>query len=161
MPDGMRGLLIALICTGCATAPDELALLRERFALGATLEQTRAAARTHCAAFTEVAYDAAMSAPYREQTQIDCHGYAFDGAPRKLELLVNEGELGFYWLLMEGGELAAARAQLRRQFGAPDCVNADYVGFESQGVALRNEPPELLIARPGDFGPITGCGASG
>lgn len=127
--------------------------------LGASLEEARAAARAHCGSVRETEYSAELAAPYSEQTQIDCIGYVFAGAPRKIELLVNDGALGFFWLMIEPRELDTARATLRDQYGAPDCVNADYTGHMARGVAVRNDPAEYLFAIPSDFAAITnGCG---
>lgn len=149
-------VLAALLCAGCAAPRVELGLLQERFLLGASLEETRSAARAHCGSVRETEYSAELAAPYAAQTQIDCIDYVFGGAPRKIELLVNDGALGFLWLMIEPRELDAARAALRNQYGAPDCVNADYTGYAAHGVAVRNEPAEYLVATPSDFAAITG-----
>lgn len=152
-------VLAALVCAGCAAPGAELGLLQERFLLGASLEETRLAAHAHCGSVRETEYSAELAAPYVNQTQIDCIDYVFGGAPRKIELLVNDGALGFLWLMIEPSELDAALAALRSQHGAPDCVNADYTGYAAQGVAIRNQPAEFLVATPSDFAAITrGCG---
>lgn len=151
--------LLALACACTAEPPDDLARLRADFPLGASLEQTRMAATEHCASVNETHYSPEMAAPYADQYQLDCEGYAFRGAPRKVELLVNDGALGFYWVLIESAELTSAETELRGTLGPPPCTNAEYrAAYPAQGVALRNEPAEFLIAEPEAFRQITGCG---
>lgn len=126
------------------------------FPLGASRATANATATAHCERIETHEYRGAEAAPYTEQTQIDCFGYAFSGAPRKLELLINEGELGFYWLLLDEANRAAITASMTQRFGAPTCVTADYTIFAGNQVAIRRDPPEVLVALPADFTAITG-----
>lgn len=157
-----RGLLLALAGAGhllsaCAHRPaDELDLLIQRFPLGATEAELSASIAAHCERAVVHRYSPEQAAPYREQTQIDCFGYPFAGAPRKIELLINEGALGFYWLLIEPDEREHARRMLVERFGPPACENAQDTIFAAQSVALRAEPAEILVSQRTDFEAITG-----
>lgn len=147
----------AALSLSCATVQrDEVAALMARFPLGATQDGLAAALERHCTDLAVHHYSAEQAAPYRQQVQIDCMGYQFRGAPRKLELLINEGELGFYWLLLDASELEATRTLLMDRFGAPTCLTARDTIFGAAGVALRREPAEILVAADEDFRAITG-----
>lgn len=156
----LRALLVCIACAACTAAPaDDLSRLQANFPLGATLEQTRQAAAEHCASVNETHYSPELAAPYADQYQLDCEGYVFRGAPRKVELLVNDGALGFYWVLIESAELSAAEGDFRRTLGPPPCANAEYrAAYPEAGIALRNTPAEFLIAEPQAFQQITSCG---
>lgn len=149
--------LTAALCASCTSGlhPDVASLQRD-FPLGSSLQQVRAAAALHCASMSEREFTPEESAPYAQQAQIDCRGYQWRGAPRLIELLVNEGELGFYWVLVNENELAALQRDLRAQ-GEPACSTADYVSYPAFKAAVRTAPPELLIAEPAAFAAITGC----
>lgn len=146
-------LLVAL--TGCASSPpSELDTLRQRFPLGATHQQLSASIAAHCANAVVHEYTPAEAAPYAQQTQVDCFGYMFAGKPRKIELLINEGRLGFYWLMLD--EFETTQASLSTQLSNPACISADYVIYEDDAIALRREPIEILVSLAPDFRAITG-----
>lgn len=154
----MRGALATLFLLGaCATTPgNDVARVSREFPLGASRAEVEAAVSAHCADSLVHEYRGAEAAPYIEQTQIDCLGYVFAGGRRKIELLINEGALGFYWILLTTPELENTRTALQSEFGTPTCITADYTIFESASTALRRDPAEILVATPSDFAAITG-----
>lgn len=143
-----------LVCAACAS--NEVAAIKGRFPLQSEYELVTDAATAHCAETALHHYQGAEAAPYSEQVQIDCLGYRFAGAPRKLEFLVNEGSLGFYWILLEPGDLPSVRRAFVARFGEPTCTNELYMIFSEEGTALRSEPAEVLVALPAELNAITG-----
>lgn len=155
----LASLALALALTACASAgggENEVRLVMERFPLQSTQADLAVPVTRYCASSSMREYTPAEAAPYSRQSQIDCEGYAFRGAGRKLELLINEGALGFYWLMIAPQELAATREALIETFGAPTCETERYTIFNRASVALRREPAEILVALPPDFQAITG-----
>lgn len=149
--------LAALTPTSCAPAQEELAAIAAQFPFGSDVEAVAARAVELCDGIEQRSYDAAMAAPYDEQSQVNCHGYRFLGEARTVEFMINDGALGFYWILLDSDDLERARATLETHFSAPSCETARDAVFTDANVALRREPPEILVAaRAEDFSAITG-----
>jgi hypothetical protein len=144
-----------LLLAGWAGA-GEFERLQARFGLGLDRDSVHAAAKSHCARFDTLTYDAAQAAPYASQVQVDCFGYQLFGKARKIELLVNEGRLGFYWIMVDKEELSAIRRRLHGTVGDPLCETHQYVIFKGERVALRFDPAEVLVGLPPDVRAITG-----
>ena len=101
-------------------------------------------------------YEGAEAAPFTRQLQINCSGLQFFGAPREVEFLFNDGPLGHVWILVRGEELGELRRPLEKAFGpVMHSTDLDLV-FASGTVALRNRPPEVLVATPALVSEITG-----
>jgi hypothetical protein len=152
------GTVLSLLALACCASPAQSGLdaLMQRFPLGATHQDLSASIAAHCQEAVVHEYTAEQAAPYAQQTQVDCLGYEFSERPRKLELLINEGRLGFYWLLLEPAEIEATQSGLVRQLGQPTCESERDVIFEEAAIALRREPAEILVSMPEDFQAITG-----
>lgn len=115
-----------------------------------------AVARAGCLRTAERQYEGAEAAPFTRQLQIDCSGLQVFGAPREVEFLFNDGPLGHVWILVREEELGELRRQLENVFG-PVVHETDLdLVFASGTVALRNRPPEVLVATPALVSDITG-----
>ena len=101
-------------------------------------------------------YEGAEAAPFTRQLQINCSGLQVLGAPREVEFLFNDGPLGHVWILVRGEELGELRRPLEKAFGPVVHTTDLYLVFASGTVALRNRPPEVLVATPALVSEITG-----
>lgn len=131
-------------------------VLPTMLSLGRELAAVRSRVESECRHFEEFRYTGAAAAPWTEQTQIDCHGLAILGSRRKVELMFNEGVLEFVWILVEANELESLEMQLAEKFGAIVRQDDLYTLFAAGTVALRNRPPEILVATPEMMMELTG-----
>ena len=128
----------------------------EPFRLGSEVGEVRPLLLNACDEIDERHYEGAMAEPFERQVQIDCHGLAVLGAKRKVEFMFNDGPLGHIWILVDREELSDLETTLRRLFGPVVDASEKDLLFESGGVVLRNDPPEVLIATPVLVKDITG-----
>ena len=125
--------------------------------IGQSLEEARPLISEACNATTEQEYRGTEAAPAKEvQTQIDCHGLKIYQRQNKVEYMFNDGVLAFVWLILEPDVLTLMEPQLLAQYGAIAYQNENYRVFENGAVALRNNPPEILIASKEMMRDITG-----
>ena len=72
--------------------------------------------------------------------------------------MFNDGVLELAWILTEKSEAELLSAGLAERFGSVVYSNDEYKVFSSGDVALRAEPPEVLVATPELIRDITGLG---
>jgi hypothetical protein len=78
------------------------------------------------------------------------------GVRRDVEFMFNDGPLGHVWIHVRPEEISELRASLERTFGEVVHESAiDYV-FACGTVALRLDPPEILVATPDLIAELTG-----
>ena len=99
-----------------------------------------------CMRMEEIQYTGELAAPFEEQLQINCSGLNAFGAPREAEFMFDDGPLGHVWILVQAEELTELRQDLEKAFGAVVYETEAYAVFASGNVALRQTPPEILIA---------------
>jgi len=109
-----------------------------------------------CMRMEEIQYTGELAAPFEEQLQINCSGLNAFGAPREVEFMFNDGPLGHVWILVQAEELTELRQDLEKAFGSVVYETEAYAVFASGNVALRQTPPEILIAIPSLITLITG-----
>jgi hypothetical protein len=109
-----------------------------------------------CIRMEEILYSGELAAPYGEQLQINCSGFNAFGAPREAEFMFNDGPLGHVWILVQAAELTELRQNLEKAFGSVVYETEAYAVFASGNVALRQSPPEILVAVPNLITEITG-----
>ena len=125
--------------------------------IGQSLTEARPVIEAACAKTSEQEYTGAMAAPAKEiQTQLNCHGLKVYDGESKVEYMFNDGFLAFVWLMLEPDVLASMELQLIAEYGAVRYENENYRVFENGVVALRSEPPEILIASKDMMRDITG-----
>lgn len=78
------------------------------------------------------------------QTQIDCDGFDYFGAPRKAEFVFANDQLIMVWILTTKEDEPALEAALREAYGDPSHVSADFTAFAEHRAALRKDKPEAL-----------------
>ena len=109
-----------------------------------------------CAKLEEIQYTGELAAPFEEQLQINCSGLHAFGAPREAEFMFNDGPLGHVWILVQEEELMELRRSLEKFFGPVVYETEAYAVFASGNMALRQTPPEILVATPTMIAEITG-----
>ena len=125
--------------------------------IGQSLEEARPIIEAACAEASEQEYTGAMAAPAKDvQTQINCHGLIIYDGKSKVEYMFNDGVLALVWLMLEPAILASMEAHLLVEYGAIEYENDHYRVFENGVVALRSDPPEILIASREMMRGITG-----
>lgn len=149
------GVWFAGILAACAFVGPASPLPRT-IQIGAFPESLRPLLAQDCVRTTERQYEGAQAAPFTRQLQINCSDLQVFGAPREVEFLFNDGPLGHVWILVRGEELGELRGQLERVFGPVVHETGLDLVFASGTVALRNRPPEVLVATPALVSDITG-----
>ncbi len=125
--------------------------------IGQSLETARPMIEAACVNTSEQQHTGAMAAPAREiQTQINCLGLKIHQGQSKVEYMFNDGVLAFVWLIVEPAVLASMEPQLLAEYGEIAYKNDNYRIFENGEVALRSDPPEILIASKEMMRSITG-----
>ncbi len=139
----------ALAALGSAASP---AAAQDKPAVavwGADIEQVREQLAPVCTDGLEVRrFDPAELPGVQDHRQIDCHGFAFMGAPRTAEFVFAEGRLQLVWILMEATDEARVTAGLRERFGAPAVDNPGVTAFPAGRTAWRKDKPEVLFYAP-------------
>jgi hypothetical protein len=79
------------------------------------------------------------------QTQLDCEGFLFEGKKRKAELVFADDQLDLVWILTEADEEEKWIADFTKQFGTPTHQMEEVTFFLDDGVAVRNQPHEVLF----------------
>ncbi len=125
--------------------------------IGQSLDEARPVIEAACTETSEQEYKGAMAAPAKEtQTQINCHGLTVYNGASKVEYMFNDGFLAFVWLMLEPEILASIELQLVAEYGDVAYGNDNYRVFKNGEVALRSDPPEILIASKEMMRGITG-----
>ena len=109
-----------------------------------------------CIRMEEIEYTGELAAPFEEQLQINCSGLNAFGALREVEFMFDDGPLGHVWILVQAEELTELRQDLEKTFGAVIYETEAYAVFASGNIALRQTPPEILVAIPNLMTIITG-----
>lgn len=79
------------------------------------------------------------------QSQMDLYGYRYAGKKRKAELIFADDALDIVWILTEAEEEASFIEQFRKKYGEPSHITEDVTFFLDHGVAVRNQPHEILF----------------
>lgn len=149
-------MLAALVASQSSSAV-ETALPRV-IKLGKSWTELAPLVRTDCERIEAIHHSGPTAAPFARQTQVNCFGLPVFGAKRRVELMFNDGPLGHAWVLARVEELNALRQRLAHEFGPVVYSGRGYDVFERGGVALRTDPPEVLIATQALLRELTGFG---
>ena len=116
---------------------------------GAPVESIEAAARQQCETSRTRKIDPPfLNSVQRQQQQVDCDGFHYQGAPRHLELIVRDGELVGAWLMMHPEEEARVVAWVKRDLGEEGVDQGGYIVFPKHLFAWRKDKAELLFYSP-------------
>ncbi len=78
------------------------------------------------------------------QTQIDCEGFGYFGAPRKAEFVFVNNALMLTWILVEAEEIPALEVAFSSLFGEPTSSKDTILAYAHNFAAVRNDTPEAL-----------------
>lgn len=76
--------------------------------------------------------------------QIDCQGFAYQGAERTAEFIFADGQLTHVWVLVEAAELDPLTADFTRAYGQADVVAEQFTAWFNARAAVRRDIPEAL-----------------
>ncbi|MEJ2595772.1 MAG: hypothetical protein P8100_11765 [bacterium] len=79
------------------------------------------------------------------QSQVDCEKFRYAGKKRKIELVFADGILDMVWILTLPEEEDTLIAGFTKMYGKPTHVKEDVTFFLDAGVAVRNDPHEVLF----------------
>jgi hypothetical protein len=79
------------------------------------------------------------------QSQLDCEKFQYAGKKRKMEVVFADGILDLAWILIEPEEEDTLIAGFTALYGKPTHVKDDVTFFLNDGVAVRNDPHEVLF----------------
>jgi hypothetical protein len=130
-------------------------VLHISFKIGSTISEIRLLLADGCATKVEKNYTGQQAEPFTNQTQLNCHGLFVLGDYRKVEFMFNDGPLGHIWVLLSGDTKLISQS-MEELYGGVIHETKDYRVFKQGNVALRFQPPEILIADEGMMKRLTG-----
>ncbi len=138
-------ILSVALTVGCSTGVGNFELPR-LIQLGAPVNALRSLLAEDCEHIEELHYTGEMAAPFSDQVQVNCARLQAFGGRRDAELMFNDGALGHVWIHISSSEADEVLAGLQTEFGEVVFATDDYKVLASGMVALRREPPEVLVA---------------
>lgn len=81
----------------------------------------------------------------KSQSQVDCEKLRYYGKKRKAEFIFADGILDMVWILTEPEEEDSLINGFTALYGKPTHVKKDVTFFLNDGVAVRNDPHEVLF----------------
>lgn len=148
-------VLLAALTAACSGADKRFELPR-LIQIGASIESLRPLFAEDCAQVAESHYTGEMAAPFTDQVQVNCDELEIFGGQRDAELMFNDGPLGHVWIHISHDEADEILAGLQREFGNVVFESDNYKVFASGTVALRRDPPEVLVATQALTSVLTG-----
>lgn len=79
------------------------------------------------------------------QSQLNCEKFSYAGKKRNMELIFADGILDMVWILTLPEEEDTLIAGFTKLYGKPTHVKDDVTFFLNDGVAVRNDPHEVLF----------------
>ena len=79
------------------------------------------------------------------QIQLDVQGFMYAGKKRKAELIFADGILDMVWVLTTPEEEQKLISSFEKLYGSPTHKKEDVTFFLNDGVAVRNNPHEVLF----------------
>ncbi|WDI32993.1 hypothetical protein PUV54_07255 [Hyphococcus flavus] len=146
MSTAAMSLCIAIVLSGCATAQDVTKPAVLTF--GASAADMTAALETHCTEQNLREISPPSMPGVSSQTQIDCEGFSYFGAPRLAEFVFGDDALTLVWILTEKSEEEALIAAFKNAYGAPSHETTMFTAFADDCAAVRKDVPEALYYAP-------------
>jgi hypothetical protein len=81
----------------------------------------------------------------KTQSQLDVEKFMYAGKKRKAEFIFADGILDMVWIFTEAAEEDTLIAGFTKLYGKPTHVRDDVTFFLNAGVAVRNDPHEVLF----------------
>ena len=81
----------------------------------------------------------------KDQSQLNCFGFMYAGKKRKVELIFADDTLDMVWILTEAEEESMFVENFKELYGEPTHIKEDVTFFLNDGVAVRNNPHEVLF----------------
>ena len=132
----------ASLSSACATAQD--VATPDVVSFGATPSAMSAALEPYCTNQDMREINPPFMPGVSTQTQIDCEGFVYFGAPRLAEFVFADDALSLVWILTEKEEEAALIEAFRAEFGEPSHDTPLFTAFVDSNVAVRKDVPEAL-----------------
>ena len=79
------------------------------------------------------------------QSQLNCEKFTYAGKKRNMELIFADGILDMVWILTLPEEEDTLIAGFTKLYGKPTHIKDDVTFFLNNGVAVRNDPHEVLF----------------
>lgn len=138
-------LTLILICISCGN-PDSIVAKPELFKFGISMEELSDQLKLQCNSII-IRLDEPIQLPTAKisQSQLDCYGFEYAGKKRKVELIFADNSLDMLWILTEAEEEFFFVEEFSKLYGQPTHIKNDATFFLANGVAVRNEPHEVLF----------------
>lgn len=119
----------------------------EHFVFGASVDEIQAALSPYCSSL-KLRSIVPITAPLAEHTQvqIDCDGYVYGGADRKVELVFQDDQLDIVWILISSDEIPLFVNSFTETLGEPSFEIEFGTVYLQANAAVRIEPAEVLYA---------------
>lgn len=142
----MWRLLLALAFSSAVQAQDQITK-PEYLRFGASLVEVQSALTSKCAALNTRSISPITAPLAKEsQVQIDCEGFRYGGAERKMELVFQDDQLDIIWILLAEEELPLFKQEFTQAYGEPSFEIDFGTVFLQANAAVRIQPPEVLFA---------------
>jgi len=138
-------LVWALIGAGCASVSVQKPVVID---FGASQSEIAQSLATSCAEIRERVIEPAQLPNVETQSQIDCIGFNYFGAPRLAEFVFADDALILTWILVEKDDLPALENAFIRDYGTPSFQDESITGFHDAFAAVRKDIPEALYYSP-------------
>lgn len=138
-------LVWALIGAGCANVSVQKPAVVD---FGASQSEIAQSLATSCVEIRERVIEPAQLPNVETQSQIDCIGFDYFGAPRLAEFVFADDTLILTWILVEEDDLPALEEAFIRNYGAPAFQDESITGFHDAFAAVRKDIPEALFYSP-------------
>ena len=111
---------------------------------GASIAEMTAALESFCQSQTVKSVEPPQIPGASKQSQLDCTGFGYFGAPRLAEFIFADDALMIVWILTDKSEEPALVAAFKATFGEPSHETAAITAFSGSRAAIRKDVPEAL-----------------
>lgn len=128
-----------------AQASDDPAPLPAPVSFEATSADMMAALAGHCTAIELRTIEDVGLPDATTQSQIDCTGFDYAGAPRLAEFVFADDALKLVWILVDAEELEDLTAAFTTHYGAPTHATEFFSAYADNHAGVRYDTPETAF----------------
>jgi len=131
-----------------AQASDDPAPRPAQISFEATSADMMTALAGHCSGIELRALDEVQLPDATTQSQIDCTGFDYAGAPRLAEFVFADDALKLVWILVEADDLEGLTAAFTAHYGTPTHATDGFSAYADDRAGVRYDMPEAVFYAP-------------
>lgn len=144
--NGVLALSISFAMSGAALAND--VSKPDIVVFGASAAEFAVALGPYCQSQTITPVEPPQIPGASKQSQLECTGFHYFGAPRLAEFIFGDDALTIVWILTEKSEEPALIVAFKAAFGDPSHETPAFTAFAGSRAAVRKDVPEALYYSP-------------